>query len=1286
MVVTARRLWYAALLVCSFLPWALPRGPEATDELPGTGFDGVGSNETDWDVLYNGSSVLFTFDDAANFSGEGPGREVQELPASTTTSVVEFDVLPSRNDSAGLLEYREPFPKNAAVAYDVRKTVYVLGLFELTGSCEAAKGGHAERAAARMAIQDVNERGVIPGYRLEMYDNDTRCDSGAAINAFFHAIYRKQQMTMLLGTSSSEVTERLAKVVSHWGVLQISFGSLSSVLSDRAGFPLFFRTVAPDSSHNAARVAFLKRFRWDAVATLHEDDELYALAINELLTQLEGANIAVSSSESVTRNDFLEQIQELKNTDSRIIIGSFSRHMARKIFCEVYKQGMYGAEFQWIVPGGLGEWWLDPGRSDCSADQLRAAADNLITVAAYTGRLPSHTSVSGLQMDAFWQKLSAELEDELRSDGATPQPAGGAGYAGHVTQAYDAVWTVALALRTAELLWRKAELNVTLSDYRYEKLLPDTGGGSRYGWNATTEPPKKQERRMANFFDRIISRLRFNGISGPLSFSGSDRVGITEFQQNQGGVLRKVALYIPDSETLDFSCFRCNPIIWKDGEPPVARRIVKLSVATIQRSVFVSVSVLSVFGMLLAVAFLAFNLCYRKSKYIKLSSPKLNNMTVVGCLLVYLAIVVLGLDHGTLGSDTHFAVFCTVRAFLLSGGFSLAFGAIFIKTYRVHHIFVRASSGVIKNKLLQDQQLIALVCVLVLIDCAIVTLWVTFDPMERTMRNLTMQVSGLPYPLDGAGRLRYSDLKLHAENAGNRLPRSISRSERDVVYLPQREQCYSEHMAKWLGALYIYKGLLLVVGCYMAWETRNVQIPALNDSQYIGLSVYNAVITSALVVALANVISAERYTLTYALVGTLIFVSTTTTLCLLFLPKIHAMMNNAEADAVVASSGVRVEFNTRRFAIDERRELYYRTEVQSRAYAREIAELDAEIARLKRLLGEPLSAEQSSDNNSAKSESPLSSLLERFKRKRASLENSDAGIAVIASPSFPLTGRPPPGSMRCCGPARVHDVRWRARQEQASESPASTLGAQAGRRTLLQLRAEDLLLPGLRRRLSSEEQATRSNEEIPQTRGSLPTIAATSDKEAGDGKRGGDEQCTTVPHAGSFPMLPHQSQSRMDSGSHGCEGNNEEEESVYQSVELPAANGNSSATNNTTDEYRTLSSDEYRTLSSDDDTTYASCRSPLFAAAGSLSRGASPQGVKSCRTLVASCTYEGPLELTLLEESSSGEGAAEIESSASTTPVAREPALLSAEVDEDSFQARRELFLKQLDEAESADV
>ena len=41
--------------------------------------------------------------------------------------------------------------------------------------------------------------------------------------------------------------------------------------------------------------------------------------------------------------------------------------------------------------------------------------------------------------------------------------------------------------------------------------------------------------------------------------------------------------------------------------------------------------------------------------------------------------------------------------------------------------------------MLQDTQLMALILVLLLIDCVIATLWVTFDPLQRQLRNLTME-------------------------------------------------------------------------------------------------------------------------------------------------------------------------------------------------------------------------------------------------------------------------------------------------------------------------------------------------------------------------------------------------------------------------------------------------------------------------------------------------------------------------------------------------------------------
>lgn len=72
----------------------------------------------------------------------------------------------------------------------------------------------------------------------------------------------------------------------------------------------------------------------------------------------------------------------------------------------------------------------------------------------------------------------------------------------------------------------------------------------------------------------------------------------------------------------------------------------------------------------------------------------------------------------------------------------------------------------------------------------------------------------------------------------------------------------------------------------MAWETRHVKIPALNDSQYIGMNVYNVVIMSIIVVVLSNILSRQP-TLAYVMESSFMLLSTTVTLCLLFVPKVR---------------------------------------------------------------------------------------------------------------------------------------------------------------------------------------------------------------------------------------------------------------------------------------------------------------------------------------------------------------------------------------------------------------
>jgi len=65
----------------------------------------------------------------------------------------------------------------------------------------------------------------------------------------------------------------------------------------------------------------------------------------------------------------------------------------------------------------------------------------------------------------------------------------------------------------------------------------------------------------------------------------------------------------------------------------------------------------------------------------------------------------------------------------------------FAKTYRVHRIFTHSWGGICRDKMLRDTKLISMVCCLLLVDALVVTFWTVSDPMERHLRNLTLEIS-----------------------------------------------------------------------------------------------------------------------------------------------------------------------------------------------------------------------------------------------------------------------------------------------------------------------------------------------------------------------------------------------------------------------------------------------------------------------------------------------------------------------------------------------------------------
>ena len=101
--------------------------------------------------------------------------------------------------------------------------------------------------------------------------------------------------------------------------------------------------------------------------------------------------------------------------------------------------------------------------------------------------------------------------------------------------------------------------------------------------------------------------------------------------------------------------------------------------------------------------------------------------------------------------------------------------------------------------------------------------------------------------------------------------------------------CSSKDSSIWLPAFFASKGIILLAGLFLAFETRNVKIKSLNESRFIAMSVYGAVIVS---IALTPIgFALENFpNLQYGIIGIMILLSTSLILGLIFVAKVCSQL------------------------------------------------------------------------------------------------------------------------------------------------------------------------------------------------------------------------------------------------------------------------------------------------------------------------------------------------------------------------------------------------------------
>lgn len=200
-------------------------------------------------------------------------------------------------------------------------------------------------------------------------------------------------------------------------------------------------------------------------------------------------------------------------------------------------------------------------------------------------------------------------------------------------------------------------------------------------------------------------------LQGSVAFSEEtgDRIAWTKIEQLQNSKYEVVAYYDQKSDNISWlpptsawapphaaSLYSVGPdsrlkVIWMGGKIPQDRTIVKNLLLKLNIWLYIAMVTVALVGVILAAGLIYFNFRYGHRRIIQHSHPSCNNIMLLGVILCLLAIIPLGLD-GRFVSPSTFPVACGLTTWLLTLGFTLAYGAMFSKIWRVHRLATKSKS------------------------------------------------------------------------------------------------------------------------------------------------------------------------------------------------------------------------------------------------------------------------------------------------------------------------------------------------------------------------------------------------------------------------------------------------------------------------------------------------------------------------------------------------------------------------------------------------------------------
>jgi len=698
------------------------------------------------------------------------------------------------------------------------------------------KAGPALYPATRLAVEHINaDNSILPDYRLNYIEADTACaETTQTATSLTKYIFEREnntnQIVGIVGPGCSEAALALSDLAlrDSFSLIHITQGNNPRLEEEHRVNT--FASISSALFFVESFIELMKENDWYRIATLVDSSRTYYKQTHrKFVDKVEEERYQVLTSSSLTSydDDAVIPLTSIINEKARVIFVFAQKRVAARLICTAYHRKMMFPEYQWIFHdrkysdfiGEVDTFRISGTPINCSKEEMYMASKGIV-LNRFNLKNDNNATVLPLfnrTYETYLEEYDIKKEQYYKEEHLCFTP--NTSFTPFANSYYDAVWAMALALNNAT-----SREGFDLKNYKY-------------GQSTKTDLIREA------LFD-----TEFDGMSGRISFRKSTRsprsfINVYYLRNDTEQLIGK----FNDSATKKLQLTSMTDDFISDNYEEEH--------ITVNQGFGAVIIFLTIMIACVTVSLQMANLFWSNYHSIKATSPNINHLIFSGCYLFMIGIVALTIQTAFITGSTKLyviadSVLCNALTWCFCIGYSLIFGTVCAKTWRVYRLF-RHFQNESPGMCLGNNYLIFHVMVLLATDIVICISWNVTDPW------------------------------IHVE-----IPAEFPIQMGSKSVLVIQTECRCQHTVQWVAAMILYKGAVTVALVVLSILNRKVKRKNFQHTKNVNILIYGTLMAACVALPLYFLLGHRDANISFSLL--LLVLMTTLLLCLLviFIPPV----------------------------------------------------------------------------------------------------------------------------------------------------------------------------------------------------------------------------------------------------------------------------------------------------------------------------------------------------------------------------------------------------------------